>query len=85
MWSGYYWGMTMFWWIFWVLAIALFFFIVIPRQRTRIESPVDSAIETLRNRYAAGEIDETEFRRREEVLLHRTLPPASSSQQQAAV
>lgn len=72
-WSSNYWGMTMFWWIFWVLAVALFFVFVVPRGRVR--PPRDPATDELRRRYAAGEIDEAEYRRRLDVL--QGPPPAT--------
>jgi uncharacterized membrane protein len=65
--------MTMFWWIFWVLAIAVFFVFVIPRGRVR--APRDPAIDELRRRYAAGEIDETQYRSRLAVLQGGAPPP----------
>jgi putative membrane protein len=65
-WGSNYWGMTMFWWIFWVLAVVAFFALVLPRARFRPYG--DSALEEVRRRYAAGEIDEAEYRRRLDVL-----------------
>lgn len=58
----HYWGMHMFWWIFWVLIISLLLFSPWPVRRR------DSAIDVLRRRFAAGEITEDEYRQRLDVL-----------------
>jgi putative membrane protein len=64
-WSFYYWGMHLFWWIFWVALVVVLMSTGWPRS---LGSSQDRAIETLRNRYAAGEIDETEYHERMAVL-----------------
>jgi putative membrane protein len=57
-WGNHFWGMHMFWWIFWVALVASMAFWAWPTQTKRR----DSALETLRRRYAAGEITEAEYR-----------------------
>lgn len=63
--DGHFWGMHLIWWGFWiVLIIALFF---IPWSFRR-QSPGDSAMDVLRDRYARGEIDKEEFEERKRIL-----------------
>jgi putative membrane protein len=64
-WSYHYWGMHVFWWIFWFALVVLLVSTGWPRSS---KSPRDRAIDTLRNRYAAGEIDEAQYRERLAVL-----------------
>jgi putative membrane protein len=62
-WGYHYWGMHAFWWMFWV-AIVVWLLFWPPRAR----APRDSALETLRRRFAAGAIDDDEYRHRLGVL-----------------
>ena len=64
-WGYHYWGMHLFWWFFWLVLVVLLVSTGWPRSFT---STRDRAIDTLRNRYAAGEIDEAEYRARLAVL-----------------
>ncbi|MGE5183702.1 MAG: SHOCT domain-containing protein [Acidobacteriota bacterium] len=69
--------MTLFWWLFWVAIVALLLATGWPRGRASMRAE-DTAIDTLRQRYAAGEIDETEYRERLAVLRggpRRNAPP----------
>ena len=52
--NNYYWGMNPIWWIIWILFLVWIFALPydIPGQRKR----KDSALQILRNRFAAGEI-----------------------------
>lgn len=59
--GSHYWGMHLFWWIFWLVAIASILVWLVPARR-------DSARQILRRRYAAGEITEDEYRRGLDVL-----------------
>ena len=61
----YYWGMHMFWWIFWLLLVVVFAFVV---MRTGSATGEDEAIDTLRHHFASGDIDEGEYRRRLAIL-----------------
>jgi putative membrane protein len=67
MYWGYYhyWGMHLFWWIFWFGLVMMLLFTGWPRSRMTTD---DRAIEALRARYAAGDIDELEYRERLAVL-----------------
>jgi putative membrane protein len=61
----HYWGMNFIWWVFWVVLAITLLFTGWPRSRM---TSGDRAIEMLRTRYAAGEIDEAEYRARLAVL-----------------
>ena len=78
-WGYHYWGMHLFWWIFWIALLAVLLSTGWPRSRV---TGRDAAIETLRTRYAAGEITETEYRERLAVLRGET---ASDRDTRAAV
>jgi len=68
-WGYHYWGMHLFWWFFWLAIVALLLATGWPRSQTvRRDAGRDAAIDALRTRYAAGEIDEEEYRERLEVL-----------------
>jgi putative membrane protein len=63
-WSNHYWGMHMFWWIFWLVVVSTLLFWAWPAPAKRR----GSAIEELRRTYAAGAISEEEYRHRLAVL-----------------
>ena len=63
--DGFFWGMHWIWWILWVLLI--FWIIFTPYRWGRTQSS-DSAMDILRERYARGEIDKTEFDARKKDL-----------------
>ena len=60
----HYWGMHLFWWIFWAVAIVALLAWILPAQPSRR----DNAIEALARQYATGQITEEEYRHRVEVL-----------------
>ena len=62
----HFWGMHLIWWILWFAFIFWVFAIPydIPGQRRKKDSPLD----ILKKRYAAGEIDTTEFEERKKNL-----------------
>jgi putative membrane protein len=64
-WGYHYWGMHLFWWFFWLTIVALLAATGWPRSRIAVR---DAAIDALRTRYAAGEIDEEEYQERLAVL-----------------
>jgi putative membrane protein len=64
-WGYHYWGMHLFWWLFWLALVALLLTTGWPRSRIDAR---DAAIDALRTRYAAGEIDEEEYQERLAVL-----------------
>ncbi len=59
---GYWFGMNLVWWIFWVCVIVAFFAFLtpVPRRTVRLGPPADP-LEILRRRYAAGEITTAEY------------------------
>ena len=61
-------GMHLFWWLFWVLIIIGFAtaFTPVPKQEARRRG---TALEVLQRRYAAGEISTDEYDQRRGVLL----------------
>jgi putative membrane protein len=65
-WGYHYWGMHLFWWFFWLAIVVLLASTGWPRSRIVAR---DAAIDALRTRYAAGEIDEEEYQERLAVLL----------------
>jgi len=63
-WSHHYWGMHMFWWIFWMIVVAALLFWAWPGSAARR----DRALDELRHAYASGQISEEEYRHRLAVL-----------------
>jgi putative membrane protein len=65
--GGWFFGMHLFWWLFWIVLIValLGFFDPVPRHKTR-ETP----LQVLQRRYAAGEISTKEYEERKERLEH---------------
>lgn len=66
-----FWGMHIFWWLFWIALIVVFFALIepVPRGRRR-ETP----LEVLQRRYAAGEIGEKEYEERKRTLERDVKP-----------
>ncbi len=66
-----FWGMHLFWWLFWIALIVAFFALIepVPRGRRR-ETP----LEILQRRYAAGEIGEKEYEERKRTLERDAKP-----------
>ena len=60
-----FWGMHMFWWLFWIVLIVLFFGLATPVPRSRAKQ---TPLEILQRRYAAGEISTSEYEERKEKL-----------------
>ena len=69
-WGNHFWGMHVFWWLFWVALIVALVYWLGPLEPARR----DTAIEALRRSYAAGEITEEEYRHRLEVLAEHGKP-----------
>ncbi len=68
-WGYHYWGMHLFWWFFWLAIVVLLLTTGWPRSRIAARDTMrDAAIDALRTRYAAGEIDEEEYQERLSVL-----------------
>ena len=66
-----FWGMHLFWWLFWFVVIVALFctFTPIPHSRRR-ETP----LELLQRRYAAGEISTEEYEERKATLMQDAKP-----------
>lgn len=72
-WGYHYWGMHLFWWFFWLAIVVLLLMTGWPRSRIVVrdagrDTGRDAALDALRMRYAAGEIDEEEYQERLAVL-----------------
>jgi putative membrane protein len=81
-WGLSFFGMSLLWWLFWLVLIAMFFSLASPKPRWRDRR--DRALAVLARRYAAGEIDTAEYEARRERILRdlaqspderRHLPP----------
>ena len=59
-------GMHLFWWIFWISIIAAFFSLLTPVPKARARG---NALEILQRRYAAGEVSTEEYEKRKAVLV----------------
>lgn len=62
-------GMHFFWWLFWIVSIAMFFSFVVPVPRRRYSQFRDTPLDLLRRRYASGELTTAEFDERRERLV----------------
>lgn len=67
--GGWFWGMHIFWWLFWALLIVLFFTLVTPVPKHRVR---ETPLEILQRRYAAGEISSEEYEERKAKLERDT-------------
>jgi putative membrane protein len=76
-----FWGMHLFWWLFWALMVVLFFTAIAPasRSRARFEDDPDTI---LRRRYARGELSTAEYEERL-VVLRRTYPERAPLEREA--
>ncbi len=76
--DGTYWPFFLLFPLFWILVILLFIFVARRTwRRNHYWAASQGAEGVLRERYARGEIDETEFRQRLEVL--RAQPPGRTA------
>jgi putative membrane protein len=73
--SPWFLGMHLLWWAFWVVALVLFFAMLIPvprsswrEYRMRDPSPRETAFDVLQRRYAAGELTAVEYEERRRLL-----------------
>jgi len=64
----YYWGMHAYWWIWWVFIWIMFFGFFMPVRRTSYKL-MQSPLQLLQARYAAGEITSDEYEERRTKLL----------------
>lgn len=65
-------GMHMFWWLFWIVLIGTMFATVTPVPRSQLRSG-ERALDILRRRYAAGQVTTEDYERRK-ALLERDEP-----------
>lgn len=72
--GGWFWGMHLFWWLFWFLIIGTFFSLLTPVPRHKVR---ETPLQILQRRYAAGEISTAEYEERKQ-RLERSAPPAKS-------
>jgi len=61
-----FWGMHVFWWLFWVAVIVVLFLPITPVSRGRRR---ETPLEVLQRRYAAGEISTEEYEERKTKLI----------------
>ena len=71
--GGWFWGMHLFWWLFWFALIAAFFSLLAPVPRHRMR---ETPLQILQRRYAAGEISTEEYEERK-TRLERDATPKS--------
>jgi putative membrane protein len=67
--GGWFWGMHLFWWLFWFALIALFFSLPFPAPRSRAR---ETPMQILQRRYAAGELSTEEYEERKQRLKQDT-------------
>lgn len=65
--EGWFFGMHLFWWLFWFSVIGLFFSLVTPVPRGRMR---ETPLQILQGRYAAGDISTEEYEERKRHLEH---------------
>ncbi len=63
--GGWFWGMHVFWWLFWIVLIVIFVALLRPVPRSR---PPETPLQILQRRYAAGEISTEEYEERKAKL-----------------
>lgn len=59
-----FWGMHVFWWLFWIAVMVVLFTSLSPTSRRQSERP----LEILQRRYATGEITTQEYEERKAAL-----------------
>ena len=60
----WFWGMHLFWWLFWVVLIILFFSLLTPESKKRARLQRETPLEVLKRRYVSGEISTEEYEER---------------------
>lgn len=61
-----FWGMHIFWWLFWIALVVVLFLPITPVSRGRRR---ETPLEVLQRRYAAGEISTEEYEERKAKLI----------------
>ena len=69
---GWFGGMHMFWWIFWVAVIVLFFVFLDAEPKHKARRRRKKPLDILQRRYAAGEITTEEYTERKARLEEDT-------------
>ena len=64
----WFWGMHLFWWLFWVILIVLFLWLAVPVSRKKVRAYRETPLDILQRRYAAGEISTEEYEERKSRL-----------------
>ena len=64
----YYWGMYFYWWFFWIFIWIVFFSFMTPMRRTTYRD-MQSPMQLLQRRYAAGELTSEEYEERRTKLV----------------
>lgn len=72
--GGWFWGMHLFWWLFWFLIIASFFSLLTPVPRHKLR---ETPLQILQRRYAAGELSTEEYEERKQRLERDASPKKS--------
>lgn len=64
--TNYYWGMSFIWWVLWIIMLIWIFALPynIPGQR----NPKESALDILKKRFAAGEINKEEYHEKRDII-----------------
>lgn len=75
--GGLFFGMHLFWWLFWLFLIGIAFATVTPVPKHLTRSG-ERALDILRRRYAAGQVTSDEYEKRKAVL-ERDEPGAGAS------
>lgn len=65
--AWWFFGMHLFWWLFWIALIVTAVATVTPVPKNQMKSGV-RALDILRRRYAAGQVSTEEYERRKAVL-----------------
>lgn len=63
MYYEHFFGMHLFWWLFWLFLLVAFFFFDVPKSPKK-----DDPLRILKRRFASGEINEEEYRHKKSVL-----------------
>lgn len=68
-WGDYgFFGMHLFWWIFWIVAMVSLFSLAPPVPKGKARAS-ETPLETLQRRYARGELDSAQYEERKARLI----------------
>jgi putative membrane protein len=74
--NGWFFGMHLIWWLFWIILIVLFFSLLSPLRRRTARGDRQTPLEILQRRYAAGELSTQDYEERK-ARLERDRPAES--------